>query len=607
MASRTLYPPIVRDYEPAFVVHQYSEGSQVNILTVNFDLTSLSGDGIVPAGDDFWIHAQIITTDGNQVINLKSEHDYEETTAGNFYYRSAGIILNLLPTQINNSRKYQIRISDKNFKTEKDFSNDPRHPILYKGWIPGQVYKLQLRISTVQCSMVDVNSQEAWLQKNSDYFSEWSTICYIKPIAPMVVMQNQGLSTDSFNYNDSSYENISGSIYSSLDEVEEYYYYYRIKLYKIVNGSANLLEDSGKIFSNEVSPTYYEYYYETELEYNSNYKVNVSYETKNGYIGNTDFYFRYNQQDQYDGPVQLITVEFGDINSSLEEEEEEGRIALKLYTASDTPSGSLYRRYVIRRSDSRSNFKKWFNIKYINFDTAPSASDINNYSIIYDYMIESGIIYQYAIFPIVNNDGDRGPGFKTPLNSISSLIIRNFNYSYLIGEGGQQLKLEFDNAIGSYSVRMVEAKQETIGSKYPYIANSSNVAYQTFPIAGLISFNMDEQNTFLKQGLHDIYGDYSGFYSVYNIKNGISQYDYTREREFRKNVLALLQDKKPKLFKSPTEGNIIIRITDVSCTPNQSLSRMIYSFSGTASEIDDNTMDNYIKYGFYYPGDYINI
>ena len=82
------------------------------------------------------------------------------------------------------------------------------------------------------------------------------------------------------------------------------------------------------------------------------------------------------------------------------------------------------------------------------------------------------------------------------------------------------------------------------------------------------------------------------------------QYDYIYEKDFRYKVLEFLQNGDFKLFKSPTEGNIIIRITDVNCSPVQSLDRMLYSFSVNAFEMAESTMKNYLKYNFYNPGTY---
>jgi hypothetical protein len=59
------------------------------------------------------------------------------------------------------------------------------------------------------------------------------------------------------------------------------------------------------------------------------------------------------------------------------------------------------------------------------------------------------------------------------------------------------------------------------------------------------------------------------------------------ERYFKLAVLDWLTDGKPKLFRSPTEGNYIVRLLNVNLTPKTELGRMIHEFSCTAYEIAD--------------------
>ena len=139
--------------------------------------------------------------------------------------------------------------------------------------------------------------------------------------------------------------------------------------------------------------------------------------------------------------------------------------------------------------------------------------------------------------------------------------------------------------------------------------------YRTFSIGGLISSFMDNtswDNPYFYNGTfnyHDVerdetftnkselYNTSKKLYDSYNNNFNINEHqDYIYEREFRQMVSDFLPDGKPKLFKSTTEGNIIIRITDISLSPDDSLGRLISSFSGTAYELDDNTVDNYKKY-----------
>ena len=72
--------------------------------------------------------------------------------------------------------------------------------------------------------------------------------------------------------------------------------------------------------------------------------------------------------------------------------------------------------------------------------------------------------------------------------------------------------------------------------------------------------------------------------------------DFVYEKKFRDAVMQFVMDGKVKLFRSATEGNYLVRLTDVSFTPNQQLGRMIWTFSATANEVADNTIDNYYKY-----------
>jgi hypothetical protein len=74
--------------------------------------------------------------------------------------------------------------------------------------------------------------------------------------------------------------------------------------------------------------------------------------------------------------------------------------------------------------------------------------------------------------------------------------------------------------------------------------------------------------------------------------------NFMQERKFKLEVLDWLNDGNPKLFRSPGEGNFIVRIMNVSMSPLDVVSRMLHNFSGTAYEIADHTFDNLNKYGF---------
>jgi hypothetical protein len=77
----------------------------------------------------------------------------------------------------------------------------------------------------------------------------------------------------------------------------------------------------------------------------------------------------------------------------------------------------------------------------------------------------------------------------------------------------------------------------------------------------------------------------------------LADYNIAAERKFKIAVLEWLNNGKPKLFKSPTEGNYIIRLMNVSLTPEDKLGRMIHSFSATGYECMDINEENLRELG----------
>jgi hypothetical protein len=76
-------------------------------------------------------------------------------------------------------------------------------------------------------------------------------------------------------------------------------------------------------------------------------------------------------------------------------------------------------------------------------------------------------------------------------------------------------------------------------------------------------------------------------------------YNIKAERIFKLELLDWLGNGEIKLFKSPTEGNYLVRLMNVSLAPEDRLGRMLHSFSCTAYEVKENTDNNLLKLGFF--------
>ena len=571
MASRVLYPPTIAANLPAFLASDSVFKIPVSFSKFN-DLSEIKSAQI-----------SIVKKDtGMSVINTE-----DDLNKGR--YRATDIILNvpILSSTFNGKTQYYVEIYKNDFKTTFRDNNGK----LLTGWIPGWFYKVQVRLSSVNYD--GFTGQQSWINKNASNFSEWSTVCIIKAIGDIEINATNFEFTyrtgakKTFNKTDTSGDNLAFLGNFNCTDLTETLAYYRVKLFAFPKQEKDEpLEDSGYIYNTAVNLNEFNYKFKSVLIDSNKYVIEIEYNTLNNYNNSFKVNFTLAQVALDDTEFSLKTIDNNPEElkglTSIAEEEEEGRIGLKIYDPDERIySGNL----CIRRASSRDNFTSWDDIKVVTFKN----EIVNERGIIYDYTAESGVWYKYGI-QVIQNENTRSKLNMTPP------IMRNYEYAYLLGENNQQLKLKFDSQMGSFNRNISESKTDTIGGKYAVFSRNAAMDYRSFPVNGLISFWMDEQHTFTKKRV--VYGstDIAELYEHYNNEKNIVQYDYIYEREFRQLVSDFLYDGKPKLFKSPTEGNIIIRLMDVNLTPNEQLSRLVYSFSGTGYELDDNTVDNYKKY-----------
>lgn len=202
--------------------------------------------------------------------------------------------------------------------------------------------------------------------------------------------------------------------------------------------------------------------------------------------------------------------------------------------------------------------------------------------------IESDIWYKYSVQK-VNESNQRGM-----YKEIKKPILVSFEDMFLTA-GDRQLKIKFNPTVSSYKKIIQESKTDTLGSKYPFVRRNGYAEYVQFPIGGLISFFMDEDELFTSR--EELFGDSLKLYASYNDNNRIeNQNNYIYERKFRDKVIEFLYNEDIKLFRSPTEGNMLVKVMDASLTPNAQVGRYLWSFSGTAYEMADCSVEEMKNY-----------
>ena len=321
-----------------------------------------------------------------------------------------------------------------------------------------------------------------------------------------------------------------------------------------------------------------------ELDENSIYLLSWKITTCNNLVYESDKYRIVNKK-KIDNGFQ------GDIIATLKRDN--GYIDIDLKSNNNMPETG---HYVILRHASN-NYGVWNEMFRFNLEREVPTRHVWK-----DLTVEQGVEYTYAIqqYIIDENDPKQTPKFYTERKE-SNKVVADFDDMFLF-DGDKQLKLKYNPKVASFKKTLLEAKTDTIGSKYPFIYRNGTVDYKEFSISGLISYLSDDEGFFTK-GLYEILNlnrdstPTRQDLSIYGTPTtSLTSKNVYTEREFKLAVLDWLNNGKPKLFRSATEGNYIVRLLNTSMSPTDSVGRMLHTVSSTAYEINKNTYETLLDY-----------
>ena len=465
---------------------------------------------------------------------------------------------------------------DDTIETDQKYYVEISNNDIQGGFNFNEYYKVQIRFtsSNIQVPTSSIGI-DAWLNKNLTNFSQWSTVVLIKPISqPILNLKYFNLSA-STTVITTNHLTIAGTVMPGEERDYEGYKSYRILIY---NKTDDLLEDSGDLYFINANQIHYncEYNFQSEEQY----KLKVQILTKNLYFmeTNVDFEVNYIPYTTFEA---IISAEIDNFN------------ACAIVTLKNEVITELGTNIVIRRTSSKNNFHYWEDV----YTTLIPANTMIDFTW-KDYTIESGVWYKYSA--VKRNKQD----FRSTAIEMKDPVIANFEDIFLT-TGQNQLKIRFDPQITNYSKVVSESLTETIGSKYPFIRRNGSVGYRTFSIAGTISYFSDIDQNLMHASYQEIYGESASLYNQFNKDNNINLFnDVTQEKIFREKVIDFLYQNNVKLYRSATQGNILVKLMNISFTPNATLSRQIYNFTCTAYEIDEFNYQNCVKYNIQSEGEY---
>lgn len=417
----------------------------------------------------------------------------------------------------------------------------------------GQHYKIQI----------------AYISQDGEvgYFSTVGVIKYTSQ--PFISIE--GLEAGTINMHQYDYV----GVYRNPGDSTERLYSYRFNLYDNEN---NLLQTSNeKIHNAEIDIDLTEqidiFKIEQDLEINKSYYLEYQIKTING-LTDTSGKYRIMQKKSINPEIKA--------NLMPQLNFENGYVDVRLVgqTNADGVEYAATGAFKILRASDEDNYQSWSEVlKFALYGQQPSRW------VWKDFTVKQGVSYRYAL----QQYNDSG---LTSNRLESDPIYIDFEHAFLY-DGTRQLKIKYNPKVTGFKNNLLESKLNTIGSQHPFIFRNGNVKYKEFSISGLISCSTDDEFLFVNE-------------------NDFGEYDYTAnliganiasEREFKLKVLEWLNNGQPKLFRSPTEGNYIVRILNVSMTPNDTTGRMLHTFNATACEIAEYSYKNLNELGLISVGD----
>ena len=544
--AEKLYPPIIPGTLPAF----YTDGTVTNI-TVPFSMN------------------KAVNTNEISGFSLKVKTAYSNTFIGTLEY----------PKVINEQRA---SLDSKTFSLNQIVFKD--QDIRSFNIKPGQFLKVQL-------AYID----------NDNITGYYSTVGIIKYTdKPKLKIQELELENDS-NEDDSNKIRIFCSTCTGIytpgeeDKSERPYQYQ----FLLLDENDKKVENSGWLLHNNELDIGDTYTFKSKMDTFTVYKVQYNVKTINNLSESVKYKCLIPEKEKINNPLIL----------KAENIYEEGYINLSF-----SKTESLEDSYIIDiyREEYGTNNQYFIHRVKIN------DNDISNWSF-QDFTIEQGITYLYYFKYNKNGYHSQICGDKDE-NPIE--IIADFEDMFLY-DGQKQIKLRFNPKVSSFKINHLEQKIDVIGNRYPIFFRNSIVEYKEFPISGLISYHLDDNELFIQNSLQELgiqrnilerlgtnhdYDENSPF-STEQEKYFNSQFSSVKslnlisnnikaERLFKLKLLDWLENGEIKLFKSPSEGNYLVRLMNISLSPEDKLNRMLHTFSCTAYEAKEFNFKNLEELGF---------
>ena len=415
--------------------------------------------------------------------------------------------------------------------------------------------------------------------------SQVSQVSLIRPFCGIKDLIVEGLSNENVL---SSFDTLIGELIPKSDSKEylkEYYYIIEDLKNNILYSSPHLTGASLFKFS-------------TKLNYvlmpSQNYIITFYYTTINGFKGERQYYLSVVEMT---GQYQW---EDDDKGFKLEVEQDIDLAAAKInlqFTLQKKIKNGLIK---VQRADEDSNFYKWIDVS--SFKIKEEDSENIGYCTFKDYFIESDKEYKYRV---AHWSSEQNALVEKPLlmSREYEVSISTFEHMYLLDKDCLMV-IQYNPKVSNIKWVTQESLTNSLGSKYPVVRQNGDTYYKQMAISGTLYFSNEKEVDVVdscgnplssywghRDFLHGLYFSRSAFANLLQV-NIQGRKKEMLERRIRDEAMKFLTNKKSKVFKSAEEGNMIVYLSNINFSPNQSLGRRIIDFSATMTEVCEASADN---------------
>lgn len=255
--------------------------------------------------------------------------------------------------------------------------------------------------------------------------------------------------------------------------------------------------------------------------------------------------------------------------------------------------------------DGQKQLKIRFNPKVSSFKTTLMEQKMETIGSQYPFIFKNGIV-NYKEFPIaglISHTADENMLFLDKESDLGLISVTEPIRGESPG-GFTGFELQYVPVSGNYDPEEIYYYRTTNDDGTPALIN------------GRYEYTSSVPNDTNRGIIQDMWEDWSdrlftleSVPTIEPVDNLPSQLDLSAEtmraeRLFKMKVLEWLNDDNIKMFKSPAEGNYLVRLMNVSLTPEDRLGRMLHNLQATAYEMETLTYSNLVDLEFVSVDDY---